>query len=215
MSQLPGSSARLELPLWSGRNSWLTNSRTSKLGRESYSLPHSGRSSFKWAQWTQWGCSSGSFLLPTVLVQFPHALGMTCSPLLWNQGWKPLLTTPLQGSRALMPLHPHLYQHQQAAKCVELILHPSGSHHVWHPGLLHSSWVLIPHAHHQHPIQEVQSFLWQCIQWPTWQGGSHWNQGRAHWWQQPWLQHQCWISSSGYHVWHHSHQRWCGVRAPF
>ena len=46
------------------------------------------------------------------------------------------------------------------------------------------------------------------------QEGSHQNQGRAQWQWQPWLQHQLWISSSVHHVWHHSHQRWWGMRAP-
>ena len=45
------------------------------------------------------------------------------------------------------------------------------------------------------PTQEVQSFLWQCIWWPTWQEGLHQNQERVHLWWQPQIQFPCWISS--------------------
>ena len=68
----------------------------------------------------------------------------------------------------------------------------SSSLHVWNWGPWHPSQVLTPHTCHQYQIQEVWLFLQQCIWWPTWQGGSHQNQGRAHQWWWPQIQCQCW-----------------------
>ena len=80
-----------------------------------------GSPSLKWNQQICWACSLGSFLPLTILVL--HALWVKCWLLPCNQGQKPLLTTPLQDSRALMPLCLQPLLCQQAAQHFGLTLY--------------------------------------------------------------------------------------------
>ena len=175
--------------------------------------PWSGKSSLKWNQWTQWGCSLGSSLPLRILVWLLHAPWVKCWPLPCNWGQKVFAnnTTPgLESSHASLSVASPVLTSSTA-----LWVHtpPPPAHHVWHQGFRHSSQVLIPSAYHEHQTQEAWSFLQQCIWWPMWQEGSCQNQERAHWQQWLRIQCQCQISSSGCYTWYHSHWRWQRVRA--
>ena len=107
----------------SRKKSWLTSRRISEPWCMSKMTPCPGKSSLKCNQWTWWGCSLGSFLPLAILVQLLHAPWVKCWPLPCNWEWKPLLTTPHQDLRALMPLCLWLLLCQHAAQYFRLALH--------------------------------------------------------------------------------------------